>query len=647
MSEIKTDKIKSALNASKVQSRSGIQVYDSARATIQIPFEITHDGKTGIRKELKTGTSASPVSGIDGEALLSRGKGLSPTWGPIPTSTCPPVSENGLIFGAGSNAFGLLGKAYGNNGTSCFCYSSTSTTVPCSSAYAYNSNLSSFNGTTSTLIWKKIVVNGNTAAAITVDGALYVWGEASSGRIGNGYSQNSVYSGAAYDCPQKVGTLDDWEDVVTNYYNTIAIKKDGTMWVCGVNTNGFFGNGTRDGCPYGSICPKSAEFVRIETDSDWKSVNFSWYYVVTAIKTDGSAWIWGTLPSSSPQSTRYRPSKLSTSDSSPLWFTPQPINQDKDWVYVAAPLGIKTDGSLWGWGSDSALLGINDKRTDLGTGVYRAPFKISGPGYHAGGCPVCGNAKWKTITHYNSTVLGLQEDGSVWVWGDNSQGNRLGIGTTRSDGLPWSSSSAPRTTWEDGLYVVCPRKLDNEKYISISGENEGTWLVRSDGTLWGIGVVEYTINGVSQPQPNFLTDGTTIGTGALYYPYNPKWSRGIIWSKVQTSANYKTAVLGIGQEIVSAPVGTAVMWLRRDYTSLTNTPCSKNIVLANGSNEPSAPSGWKYCDGTNETNNMKTYMNPITKKLDWPPIDNNNGCGDSPENQNGTISGQITFIQKI
>ena len=64
------------------------------------------------------------------------------------------------------------------------------------------------------------------------------------------------------------------------------IKEDGTLWAVGTNTDGV--QGTGDGIDHKT--PK-----QVGTDTDWAyvtSVRF-WGYTALAIKTDGTLWGWG------------------------------------------------------------------------------------------------------------------------------------------------------------------------------------------------------------------------------------------------------------------------------------------------------------------------------------------------------------------
>lgn len=673
MSEIKVNKIKPALNTSKVVFKSGIQVNDSSNPLIQIPFQITKDGTTGLLKEVRTGTSANKITGEDGQVFLSRGENLSPRWGPIPTSPCPPVPEIGKMFAAG--------YVRGGPGMLPWCNAlnvNTSFYPPTEVAYgdALGKN------------WKVIRVNNASypsGAGITEDGMLYTWGYANSGRLGNGSKSTSspfyyLYGWYCYgesrpdcyqydSCPVRVGTQTNWADVITNGVYTAAIKTDGTMWIWGSNEYGVYGNGIRNaGTMYGSTYLHtdsngnsiilSAEPTRLGTDSDWlkfgeQSNLYQGILSIVAIKQNGTIWSWG-AESGYKGTLGYTPS--TTIGSNRYQLTPKQITisdgVNNDWIYAYSSnknlWAIKQDGSLWGSGQRSSMLLTVWNDYSAQTTLQ----KINGPGYSRLG-PPSGQGKWKKIAavYDGSSIFGLQQDGSVWVWGYNGNavfntpGTLLSIGPTNPiTNIPFASSNANQNAW-----LEYPVKINNEVYLDIVGNADGAVLVRSDGTLWITGKIGYDQSG--NKFPNYFNDYQAT---PFVYPYQPKWSRSLIWSKAYLTADalsssYGTAIAGIGKEIVSAPVGSTVMWLRKNYTSLkgnTEGLCGSTVKTAIAS-EPAPPTGWIYCDGNSGTVNMKTYKNPITNLLDWPPIDNNDGCGNSSQTQNGTISGQITYIKKI
>src|SRR3546814_5559034 len=98
-------------------------------------------------------------------------------------------------------------------------------------------------------------------------------------------------------------------------------------------------------------------------DVDWKEIAIGGDHVV-AIKNNGSLWAWGA-------NMDYQTGI--PSDWGDDIMTPTQVGTDTDWIAVSAgdrgSLGIKSDGSLWGWGEDREMLGYPsaDTPTRLGT----------------------------------------------------------------------------------------------------------------------------------------------------------------------------------------------------------------------------------------------------------------------------------------
>lgn len=92
------------------------------------------------------------------------------------------------------------------------------------------------------------------------------------------------------------------------------------------------------------------------------------------------------------------------------------------WVTAAAgeahTVAIKSDGSLWAWGSNS--------RGQLGTPAVAS--------YTATPVRVGTDTNWRQIAAGNDFTLAIKTDGSLWAWGDNTAG-QLGLGdvTRRSE----------------------------------------------------------------------------------------------------------------------------------------------------------------------------------------------------------------------
>jgi len=108
-----------------------------------------------------------------------------------------------------------------------------------------------------------------------------------------------------------------------------------------------------------------------------------------------------------------------------------PTEVGSGWSSVAAGDGftvaIRTDGSLWSWGSNYAgQLGQGDNRQ------RSVPTQV-------------GSASWHGVTAGTGFALAIRSDGTLWAWGDNSSG-QLGVGDTASRNAP--AEVGHRTGWQ-------------------------------------------------------------------------------------------------------------------------------------------------------------------------------------------------------
>lgn len=645
MSEIKTNKIKPALNPTKVKIKTGISVVDPAAPTNEnTSFGVNFQGQIQISTPLTLGSPSGATTGAPGSVLLSRGT-LSPTWGPIPTPPCPPIPDTGKLWGKGD-----IERRRNISVPQSDCYRFFSCNIGFDTSLQ-NSVYEGINTDSSfySLIWKVLEGSQGGGAGITVNGELYTWGTNNAGRIGNGFSSPSGFYGCdlSVGCPYRIGTQNNWYSVYTTQHWTLATKTDGTLWVWGSNHSTVYGSSTTSnleisfsGSEYryrnpfnsGNTTIPSTEPVRVGTDTDWKQVfnnEAITYGIVIALKENGTLWSWGGVNTLPVYNLGYQ-APTSGPDLN-LQRTPRQIGIDTDWKWATSNnlnygYGIKTDGSLWGWGAAARGLGIGASISSSSEPQY-TPVKISGFDYAAAG-PIAGIGRWKKVVALSDSAAGLQEDGSVWVWGRNSLGRRFSLGPTNPiTGNAWSGA------FNDDGFLKYPVKLDNNVYLDITKtENDnGLLLIRGDGTLWITG--EVAANTVDNGNVAFLLR-----------PHQPEFSKSLIWSRFAGFAagnpNERLVVGAIATEKIVAPTNSTVRWFRSGYTSLTNTCNSSDVVTASVP-PPIPPAGWRYCDGTNNTVNMKSWFNPLTGKLDWPPVDNADGCGNSTG-----LPGQLTHIQK-
>ena len=121
---------------------------------------------------------------------------------------------------------------------------------------------------------------------------------------------------------------------------------------------------------------------------------------VLALKTNGGLWAWGGNTDG----------QLGNGD--PIGnsqFRPIRVGADNDWSTIDTgddhALALKTDGSLWSWGDNSAgQVGdgtLEDKRVPVRVGTTEVWRRVSGGELH---------------------TLAVRSDGTLWGWGSNQNG---------------------------------------------------------------------------------------------------------------------------------------------------------------------------------------------------------------------------------
>jgi len=262
--------------------------------------------------------------------------------------------------------------------------------------------------------------------------------------------------------------------------HTLAITKDGALYAWGNNSDGQLGinNTNNQNTP-----------VRVGADTDWAIISAGFRHSA-AIKKDGTLWTWGAN-----------------------WFSgrdglggntinPEELIPGTKWKMVSASseftMAIRSDGSLWAWG----IWGGNNFG-QFGNGTVGEPSVVP--------VQIGTEYNWKSVSAGAYHTVALKENGSLWTWGDDTDG-KLGInsptGSSNSSSIPIEIGSARNWilvsagvghtialnedgeiwTWgrDNWWNTRVPTRLSTPSvdWLTVSAGSSYTMAISTDGSLW-------------------------------------------------------------------------------------------------------------------------------------------------------------------
>lgn len=305
--------------------------------------------------------------------------------------------------------------------------------------------------------------SGPISFAIKSDQTLWAWGYNGRGELGDGTSisrsspvqigTNWLNVGAAYrgttgiktdntlwgwgqnapnftpnvSSPTQIGALTNWlkvghrGDAEYPRGGFVCIKTDGTLWSWGDNAQGSVGDGTTTG---------RSSPVQIGALTDWTTATKSCNYQDKAAMgiRSGALYAWGSNANGALG--------LSISPVTNV-LSPTQVGGLTTWVDASIGNGvcaIKTDGTIWGWGSESrGSNGLNDGSDKS------SPVQIGAL------------TNWASIRSRQWGCAAVKTDGTMWGWGSG----RADLFGTTGDGTYIDRSSPVQvgalTNWSVNL----------------------------------------------------------------------------------------------------------------------------------------------------------------------------------------------------
>ena len=372
--------------------------------------------------------------------------------------------------------------------------------------------------------WVAIAVGESHTVALKSDGTLWAWGNNIAGQLGDGTTTNR-------SSPVQESThANTWVAMAAGGAHTVALKSDGTLWAWGWNAYGQLGDGTTTG--------RWSPVQESTHANNWVAIAAGQYHTV-ALKSDGTLWAWGS------NSTGQLGDGTTTNRSSPV----QESTHANNWVAIAAgqyhTVALKSDGTLWAWGSNST--------GQLGDGTTTDRWSPVQESTHAN--------NWVAMAAGAAHTVALKSDGTLWAWGENHYG-QLGDGTTTNRSSPVQESTHANN------------------WVAIATGDYHTVALKSDGTLWAWG----------ENHAGQLGDGTTVSR----------------YSPVQIPCTYSIYTSAGSNVTVSLPgAGTAITF------SNVSSPGYTTATLSNTG--PALPLGFQL-------GNLPTYYDISTTASYAPPI---------------------------
>jgi len=193
--------------------------------------------------------------------------------------------------------------------------------------------------------WAKVFAMYLNAFAIKTDGSLWVWGR-------NNYSSLGLGDTNERHSPVQLGALTNYSVLDSVQQSTIAIKTDGTMWGWGRNQYGELGIGDQN---------QRTTPAQIGVAANWKNVAMGAWWNSLAIKTDGTLWAWG-YEYYGCQGNGV--SGTNTFVTAPTQIGALTTWKDVGVNHKGACMATRTDGTLWAWGYGHAgQLGLGNDTT--------------------------------------------------------------------------------------------------------------------------------------------------------------------------------------------------------------------------------------------------------------------------------------------
>jgi len=155
-------------------------------------------------------------------------------------------------------------------------------------------------------------------------------------------------------------------------------------------------------------------------------------------------------------------------------YAPIRIGNDANWKAVTAAnfhsIGLKTNGTLWAWGwGNSHEMGLGQA-----TSKTNKPLQIGK------------DTNWISVSTAPDNTVALKSDGSLWVWGNNVNG-QLGVGKTPNSAVYTPTRVGKSNDWASAIasqHIILAIRTDGSLWV---------WGRRGGSSIYGMDIPDNVI----------------------------------------------------------------------------------------------------------------------------------------------------------
>jgi hypothetical protein len=261
----------------------------------------------------------------------------------------------------------------------------------------------------------------------------------------------------------------NWTKVAVNFRETVALRKDGTLWVSEEPRRPVGPDPTEGATRFS----QASGLVQLGSESNWQDmVHEYWQSSVVLLKNDGTLWRLGT--------NNYAGLKA--------WkglrqFEPLQLVAEGGWQRI-----VHGPGQIFAFKADGVAFSIHSPERNN-------QARVNNMGVVLERAPLLDGARWLRFTTYNQVLVGLREDGTLWAWTTEPLGG-------------WPVPPGAR------LLRIGP----GSDWVELSGDNQSMVARKKDGSIWHWPVVGWDRHfGVLQEPPIRLGSRTDwVGVGSAF-----------------------------------------------------------------------------------------------------------------------------------